>query len=99
MAVLLIVSRRPCTLTKKTIAIGKEEGAPSLRQCKGPCVRNCMAKFNVLSYDLLPNPSYSPNIASSNHFLFQTLKKWLSGYKFGSNEVTIAQKKVSDLDK
>ncbi|QQP40773.1 Putative mariner transposase [Caligus rogercresseyi] len=45
-----------------------------------------MAKFYELSYELLPHPPYSPDLAPSDYFLLPNLKKWLAGKIFYSNK-------------
>lgn len=39
-------------------------------------MNSSIKKIYVLGYDMLLHPSYSPNLASSDHFLFQMLWKW-----------------------
>ena len=46
-----------------------------------------MAKLHDLLFELLPHPPYSPDLASSNNWLFADLKRILQGKRFGSNEV------------
>ena len=48
-------------------------------------------KLNELSFELLPQPPYSPDLATSNYSLFADLKKMLQGKRFGSNEEVIAE--------
>ena len=50
-----------------------------------------MVKLNELSFELLPYPQYSPDLALSDHWLFADLKKTLQGKRFGSNEEVIAE--------
>ena len=50
-----------------------------------------MIKLNELSFELLPNPQYSPDLAPSDYWLFADLKKMLQGKRFGSNEQVIAE--------
>ena len=45
-----------------------------------------MVKINELKFELLPHVPYSSDFASSNYFLFPTLKKWLGGQRFINNE-------------
>ena len=42
-----------------------------------------------LSYELIPHPPYSPDLAPCDFFLFSNLKTWLGGKKFLSNEEVI----------
>ena len=41
-------------------------------------------------YDLIPHPAYSPDLASSDYFLFPNLKKDIRGRHFRSNEEVVA---------
>ena len=41
-------------------------------------------------YELIPLPAYSPDLAPSDYFLFQNLKKDISGRHFRSNEEIVA---------
>ena len=50
-----------------------------------------MIKLNELSFELLPHPPYSPDLAPSDYWLFSDLKKILQGRRFGSNEEVIAE--------
>ena len=45
-----------------------------------------MAKFNEWKYELLDHPSYSPDLAPSDFYLFPNLKKFLAGKRFTYNE-------------
>ena len=40
-------------------------------------------------YELIPHPAYSPDLAPSDYFLFQNLKKDISGRHFRSNEKVV----------
>ena len=50
-----------------------------------------MVKLNELSFELLPHPPYSPDLAPWNYWLFAELKKMLQGNKFDSNEEVIVE--------
>ena len=50
-----------------------------------------MVKLNELSFELLPHPPYSPDLAPSDYWLFADLKKMLQGKRFGSNEEVLAE--------
>ena len=50
-----------------------------------------MAKIMELKFELLHHPQYSPDLASSDFFLFPNLQKWLGGQRFTSNEEVIVQ--------
>ena len=45
-----------------------------------------MAKINDLKIKSLPHTPHSPDLASSDYFLFQNLKKWLGDQIFANNE-------------
>lgn len=45
-----------------------------------------MTKINELKFELLSQLSYSSHLAPSDYYLFPTLKTWLDGKKFKSNE-------------
>ena len=47
-----------------------------------------------LSFELLPNPPYSPDLTLSGYWLFADLKKMLRGKRFGSNEEVNAETKA-----
>ena len=50
-----------------------------------------MAKLNELSFELLPHPPYSPDLAPSDYYLFPNLRKMLQGKRFYSNEEVITK--------
>ena len=52
-------------------------------------------------YELLPQPSYSPDLAPNVYFLFPNIKKWLGGKIFYSNDEIISQTNTyfEDLEK
>ena len=50
-----------------------------------------MVKLHELYFELLPQPSYSPDSAPSDYYLFADLKRILQGKRFGSNEEVIAE--------
>ncbi|GFY36660.1 mariner transposase [Trichonephila clavipes] len=45
-----------------------------------------MAKINELNFELLPHAPYSPDLATSDYFLFPNLKKWPSEQKLSNDE-------------
>ena len=51
-------------------------------------------------YELIPHPTYSPNLAPSDYFLFPILKKDIRGRHFRSNEEVVAavEEWVGDKD-
>ncbi|EGI61648.1 Histone-lysine N-methyltransferase SETMAR [Acromyrmex echinatior] len=55
-------------------------------------VHTCpIAKFNEFRYELLPHPTYSPDLAPCDYFLFPNLKKWFGGKRFTIREQLIAE--------
>ncbi|GFV72699.1 mariner Mos1 transposase [Trichonephila clavipes] len=52
-----------------------------------------MAKLHELSFELLPHPTYSPDLAPSDFFLFSDLKRMLAGQKFHADEDVITETK------
>ena len=50
-----------------------------------------MVKLQVLGFELLLHPPYSPDLAPSNYRPFSELKKMLLGNKFGSEEKVITE--------
>ena len=53
-----------------------------------------MAKLHELHFELLLHPSYSPDLAASNYWLFADHKRMLQGKRFGSNEEVILETEV-----
>ena len=62
-------------------------------QDNAPCHKSLatMAKLNKLSFELLPHPPYSPDLAPSDYYLFADLKKMLQGKRFYFNEEVITE--------
>jgi len=58
------------------------------------------AKLVELTYELLPHPPYSPDLAQCDFFLFPNLKS-LAGQKFASNKEVVAATEAyfADLEK
>ena len=50
-----------------------------------------MRKLHELHFELLLHPTYSPDLAPSDYYLFADLKRMLQGKRFGSNEEVIAK--------
>ena len=50
-----------------------------------------VAKLHKLHFELLLHPPYSPDLASSDNWLFADLKRRLQGKRFGSNEEVISK--------
>ena len=47
-----------------------------------------------MHFELLPHPPYSPDLTSSDHYLFADLKRMIQGKRFGSKEEVIAETEV-----
>ena len=62
-------------------------------QDNAPCHKSLatMAKLNELSFELLPHPPYSPDLAPSDDYLFADLKKMLQAERFYCNEEVITK--------
>ena len=43
-------------------------------------------KLLELGWDILPHPPYSPDLATSDYYLFRSLQNFLDGKTFTSNE-------------
>ena len=65
-------------------------------QDNAPCHKSIttMAKLYELHFKLPPHPPYSPDMAPSDYWLFEDLKRMLQGKKFGSNEEVISETEV-----
>ena len=50
-----------------------------------------LVKLDELSFELLPQPPYSPDLAPTYYSIFADLKKMLQRKRFGSNEEMIAE--------
>jgi len=61
----------------------------SIKTTRRPISRLLQWQNYELGYELIPHPSYSPNLAPCDFFLFPNLKTWLGGKKFSSNEEVI----------
>lgn len=48
----------------------------------------------LLCRELLPRPTFSPDLVPSDHLLFSNLMKWLGGEKIGYNDEIIIQIKA-----
>ncbi|EFN74631.1 Histone-lysine N-methyltransferase SETMAR, partial [Camponotus floridanus] len=48
-------------------------------------------KLMELRFQLIPHLPYSSDLATSDYYLFPTMKKWLAERKFYSNEEVIAE--------
>ena len=64
-----ITRKQPYLLKKRCIFL--KDNAPVHKSIK------TMAKINELSFELLPHPPYSPDLALSDFYLIQNLKRWL----------------------
>ena len=79
----IIVEKRPHLAKKKVLV--HHDNAPPHRSVISA------AKIYQLRYELLPHPSYSPDLAPSDFFLFPNFKRWLSGKRFNTNGEVIAE--------
>ena len=77
-----IREKRP-SLQKKKI-IFHQDNAPA------HAAQKTIAKITDLKYELLQHPTYSPDLAPSDFWLFSHLKKFMRGKHFSSNEEAIA---------
>ena len=61
-----------------------------------PCHKSIvmMAKLHELHFELLLHPTYSPDLALSDYWLFADPKRMLQGKRFGSNEEVISETKA-----
>lgn len=86
-----IAKKRPHLKKKKVL----------FHQDNAPCHKSLkmMAKLHELSFELLPHPPYSPDLAPSDYFLFADLKRMLAGKKFSSDEEVIAETEAYFKDK
>ena len=56
-------------------------------------VHTCKIAMDVVErngYELIPHPTYSPDLAPSDYFLFPNLKKDIRGRHFRYNEEVVA---------
>ena len=60
-----------------------------------------ISKLHKLKYELDIHPLYSPDLSHRDYYMFQNLKKWLSGKKFASNSEVIqaVTRYLEDFDK
>ena len=75
----------------KKMSTNKEKSHLSPRQCIMSQVDHNDAKLHELHFELLLHPPYSPDLASSNYWLFTDLKRILQGKRFGSNKEVILE--------
>ncbi|XP_033221847.1 histone-lysine N-methyltransferase SETMAR-like, partial [Belonocnema kinseyi] len=48
-------------------------------------------KLHEIGFELVPQPPHSPDLASSDYYLFPKLNRWLTGKRFYLNEELIAE--------
>ena len=75
----------------KTARNEEEKSALPPRQCTVSQVDHNNDKLRELHFELLPHPPYSPNLASSDYWLFTGIKRMLQGKEFDSNEDVILE--------
>lgn len=73
-----IKKKRPHLAKKKVLF--HHDNAPAHSSLKP------MAKMHELRFELLAHPTYSPDLAPSDYYLFPDLKRWLAGKRFYTNE-------------
>ena len=73
-----ITKKRPHLKKKKILFHG--DNAPSHTS------NIAQANKHKLGFESLPYPPYSPDLAPSDYYLFQNLKRWVCGRRFESNE-------------
>ena len=58
-------------------------------------------KLMEVGFQFVSNPPYSPDLASSDYYLFPNMKKWLAGKRFYSKKKVIVETNAyfADLDK
>ena len=71
--------------TQKEKLLFHQDNAPSHKSI------TTIAKLHELHIELLPHPSYSPDLTPSYYWLFAVLKRMLPGKRFGSNEEVILE--------
>lgn len=72
-----IKQKRP-DLAKKTILL--HQNNPPVHKSMETIPKSIKMRF-----ELLPHPQYSPDLAPSDYYLFENLKKWIQGKRFESN--------------
>ncbi|XP_011066409.1 PREDICTED: histone-lysine N-methyltransferase SETMAR-like [Acromyrmex echinatior] len=87
-----------CSVIGQTERRNKEKTAPAKKKvlyyhdnAPSHTSLKAMIKLDQLRFELVAHPSYSPDLAPSNYYLFPNLKRWLQGKRFTSNEEVIAE--------
>ena len=75
------------------IWIGESSVQSGCRASSQP-TKNNNAKLQELGFEFLPHPPYSPDLASSDFFLFSDLKRMFAGKKFCADEEVIEETEV-----
>ena len=70
---------------KKKTVLFHQDIAPSYKSMA------TIAKLHELHLELLPHPTYSPDPAPTDYWLFSDLKKLLPGERFGSNKQVVSE--------
>ncbi|KAF7279547.1 hypothetical protein GWI33_007066 [Rhynchophorus ferrugineus] len=70
---------------RKTTAFEEKESAASPRQCTLSQVSENDGKIHKLGFELLPHLPYSPDLATSDNFLFSYLERMLTRKKLSLN--------------
>ena len=78
-------------ITKKWLQMKKK--IVVFHQDNAPCYKSIpmMAKLQELHFELLSHPPYSPDLATSDYWLFADLKRMLQEKRFGSSEEVILE--------
>ena len=101
MANITLTGRFNEDLKKKRPHLAKKKGVFHQDNARVHTCAVSRAKFHELCYELVPHPTYSPDLAPNDYFLFPNLKKWLGGKRFYSNDEIISQTNtyLVDLEK
>ena len=67
----------------------EKEGSFLPRQCTNSFLCDCDGKIVWVKVWNSSTPPYSPDLALSDYYLFQNLKKWLSGKRVTQNDEVI----------
>ena len=76
---------------KKKKVLFRQDNALSHKSMRWTILVMKMVKLNELSFELLPHPPYSPDLATRDYWSFADLKKMFQGKRFSSNEEVIVE--------
>ena len=96
-----LLGRFDAELQKKRLHLAKKEMLFHHEKRTGSHLRRRHGQICRIKLELLPHPTYSPDLAQCYFFLFPNLKKLLAGQKFESNDEVIAATEAyfADLQK